>query len=193
MASTVGRYDGVVVSGSGQRVSAVGGTRATNALAFDPVAEAARQWRAHGWTAAAGGMAAVTSVMRAQQIYLARVEQVLRPHGLTFSRYEVLMVLVFSRTGAMPLSRLGARLQVHPSSLTNAIDRLEAQQLVLRRPHPGDRRTTLAELTEAGRALALAATEDLNGQVFERPGLSGDQSQALVAVLTALREDAGDF
>ncbi len=181
------------MSGSSRQTGATGGTRATNALAFDPVAEAARQWQAHGWTAAAGGMAAVTSVMRAQQIYLARVEQVLRPHELTFSRYEVLMVLVFSRTGAMPLSRLGARLQVHPSSLTNAIDRLELQQLVVRRPHPGDRRTTLAEITDAGRELALAATDDLNRQVFERPGLSEVQAPALVAVLTALREDAGDF
>ncbi len=107
-------------------------------------------------------MAAVTSLMRAQQIVLARVQDVLRPHRLTFARYEVLMLLSFSRTGALPLSRLGERLQVHPASVTNVVDRLVAQGLIVRVPHPSDRRATLAEITAAGRALALAATADLN-------------------------------
>ena len=92
-------------------------------------------------------MAAVTSLMRAQQIVLARVEEVLRPFDLTFARYEVLMLmlmLLFGRSGSLPLSRLGDRLQVHPTSVTNAVDRLEAQGLVRRSPHPRDRRATLA-------------------------------------------------
>jgi len=66
----------------------------------------------------------VTSVMRAQQVLLARVDAVLSPFGLTFARFEVLMLLQFSRSGALPLSRIGQRLQVHPASVTNAIDRL---------------------------------------------------------------------
>lgn len=162
-------------------------------LPFDPVAEARRQWQAHGWSEAAPGMAAVTSLMRAQQILLARVEEVLRPHGLTFARYELLMVLLFSRAGALPLSRLGDRLQVHPASVTNVVDRLEAQGHVQREPHPSDRRTTLARLTDSGRHLALAATEDLNTKVFAAPGLDGDAVDRLVAVLTDLRRAAGDF
>ncbi len=68
-------------------------------LPFDPIAEATRQWRGHGWDDAATGMAAVTSVVRVQQILMARVEEVLRPHGLTFARYELLMLLYFSRAG----------------------------------------------------------------------------------------------
>ena len=87
-------------------------------LSFDPIAEAHRQWVAHGWEAAAAGMAAVTSLMRAQQIALARVEAVLRPHGVTFARYEVLMLLYFSRTGSLTMTRIGERLQVHPASPT---------------------------------------------------------------------------
>ena len=92
-------------------------------------------------------MAAVTSVFRAQQIYLARIDAVLRPLGLTFARYEVLMLLMFSRAGSLPLSKVGARLQVHPTSVTNAVNRLEEQGLISRVPHPTDRRTTLAEIT----------------------------------------------
>lgn len=162
-------------------------------LPFDPVAEARRHWERSGWADAAAGMAAVTSLMRAQQIVLARVEEVLRPHGLTFARYEVLMLLSFSRSGALPLARLGERLQVHPASVTNVVDRLAAQGLVVRTPHPSDRRATLAEITGAGRALALTATADLNATVFTQPGLDADGVERLVAVLTELRRDAGDY
>ena len=162
-------------------------------LPFDPVAEARRRWEAHGWTEAAPGMAAVTSLMRAQQIVLARVEEVLRPFDLTFARYELLMLLLFSRAGALPLSRLGDRLQVHPTSVTNAVDRLEAQGLVRRCPHPSDRRATLAELTDAGRELAGRATAELNARVFAEPGLSAEGVDRLVEVLTELRRTAGDF
>lgn len=162
-------------------------------LPFDPVAEARRQWEVHGWADAAPGMAAITSLMRAQQIVLARVEEVLRPFDLTFARYEVLMLLRFSRAGSLPLSRLGDRLQVHPTSVTNAVDRLEAQGLVRRCPHPRDRRATLAELTDAGRELAGSATAELNARVFAEPGLSADRTERLIDVLTDLRRSAGDF
>ncbi len=168
-------------------------------LPFDPIGEARRLWREQGWEEAAAGMAAITSIMRAQQIVVARVEEVLRPHALTFARYEVLMLLVFSRRGTLPLARIGERLQVHPASVTNAVDRLEAQGLVRRVPHPSDRRTTLAELTDEGRELARRATEDLNAGVFGAPGLGGpgelgsDDLERLVAVLTDLRRAAGDF
>lgn len=162
-------------------------------LPFDPVAEARRLWGEHGWAEVGGGMAAVTSLMRAQQIVAGRVEEVLRPHGLTFARYEVLMLLLFSRRGTLPLARIGDRLQVHPASVTNAVDRLEKQGLVRRLAHPTDRRATLAELTDAGRELATAATLDLNATVFADPGLTPDGVDRLVAVLTDLRRAAGDF
>lgn len=169
------------------------GMSSRSPLPFDPVEEARRHWAEHGWADAADGMAAVTSLMRAQAIVLARVEAVLRPLGLTFARYEVLMLLLFSRSGSLPLSRIGERLQVHPASVTNAVDRLEGSGLVARAPHPTDRRTTLATLTDAGRELATKATEALNGSVFGSPGLSQEQVSTLVEVLAAMRRDSGDF
>lgn len=162
-------------------------------LPFDPIAEATRQWRAHGWDDAAAGMAAVTSVVRVQQILMARVEEVLRPHELTFARYELLTLLFFSRTGALPLSRIGSRLQVHPASITNAVDRCEAKGLVRRIPHPSDRRTTLAELTPAGRDLVVKATESMNREVFADLGLTGEDVDSLVKVLARFRAAHGDF
>jgi DNA-binding MarR family transcriptional regulator len=162
-------------------------------LPADPIAEAHRQWTVHGWGAVADGMAAVTSLMRAQQIVLGRVDEVLRPFDLTFARYELLMLLLFSRAGALPLNKIGVRLQVHPTSVTSAVDRLEAHGHVRRVPHPSDRRAILAEITEAGRAAALAATEKLNGIVFADPGLPPGGIRTLVDLLAQMRRAAGDF
>ena len=99
-------------------------------------------------------MAVVTSIMRLQQVFLARADAVLRPLGLTFARYEVLMLLSFSRRDALPLGKIGERLQVNPASVTNAVDRLEADGLVTRRSNPDDGRVTLAALTPSGRRVA---------------------------------------
>lgn len=160
---------------------------------LDPIAEATRLWEGHGWAEAAPGMAAVTSLMRAQQLVLSRVEPVLKPLGITFARYEVLMLLVFSQRGTLPMGTIGSRLQVHPTSVTNAVDRLETAGLVERLPHPSDRRATLVAITADGRAVADKATSALNGEVFSRLGLSPADTRSLVGILTRLRADAGDF
>ncbi len=162
-------------------------------LRFDPIAEAERQWGTHGWPEQAPGMAVVTSIMRLQQIFLARADAVLRPLGLTFARYEVLMLLSFSRNGALPLGKVGERLQVNAASVTNAVDRLEADDLVTRRSNPDDGRGTLAVLTPVGWRQALAATEAMNEQVFADIGVSPPAVASLFALLADVRRAAGDF
>jgi len=162
-------------------------------LPFDPIAEATRHWCDRGWTNAAPGMAAVTSIMRAQQIVQARVDAQLKPLGVTFARYEVLMLLTFSRTGQLPMKVIGDRLQVHPTSVTNAVDRLEADGLVRRAPHPGDRRALIVALTDSGRETAATATERLNEHVFSDVGLSPTDLTALTDNVRHLRSAAGDF
>lgn len=159
----------------------------------DPIQEARRQWIAHGWADAADGMAAVTSVVRVQQILLQRIDAALRPLDLTFARYEILMLLSFSKQGALPMTRMGTLLQVHPTSVTSAVDRLERQGYVQRRPHPSDRRAVLASITDEGRRQALEATRILNRDVFEQLGLAEDRTEQLTGVLRELRSGAGDF
>jgi DNA-binding MarR family transcriptional regulator len=138
-------------------------------------------------------MKAVTSIMRAQQILLGRLNELLKPLGLTFPRYEALMLLYYSRRGTLPLGLMGERLQVHRASVTNVIDRLEAQGLVRRVPHASDRRAVLAELTDTGRVVAKEATERLNVELFGMGALDGRQLEDVFAVLRPLRIDAGDF
>ena len=165
----------------------------TPPLSFDPIDEARRQWIEHGWVDAAQGMAVVTSVIRVEQVMLSRIDALLKPLGLTFARYELLTLLHFSRRGALPLGKIGARLQVHPASVTNAVDRLEADGLVERLPHPDDGRTKLATLTEEGRELARSASELLNAQVFDDIGWNDDELDALFGLLRKFRQGAGDF
>jgi DNA-binding MarR family transcriptional regulator len=160
-------------------------------LPFDPIDEAARQWGLR-WDAV-DQMHAVTSLMRVQQIVLAELDEILRPHGLTFARYEALVLLTFSRAGSLPLGKMGERLQVHPTSVTSIVDRLEVAGHVVRRPHPVDGRAVLAEITDSGRAVVEAATADLVGARFALAGVPAEQLRELSAMLKPLRHVAGDF
>jgi DNA-binding MarR family transcriptional regulator len=159
----------------------------------DPIAAARANWECAGWGDASQGMVAVTSVMRAHQILLARIQTALRPFGLSFSRFELLRLLAFSRTGALPITKASDRLQVHVSSVTRAIRRLQADGLVRRVSHPTDGRTTLVQITALGRSTVEDATVTLNEQVFADIGMDAGESQALVLSLEVLRHNAGDF
>jgi DNA-binding MarR family transcriptional regulator len=160
-------------------------------LPFDPIDRAAQIWASR--FGPSPSMAAVTSIMRAQQILLGELDALLRPHELTFARYEALVLLTFSRRGALPLGVIGERLMVHPTSATNIIDRLERQQLVIRRPNPSDGRGRLAEITEAGRAVVQRATRDLTAAQFGLGGFGDGQLKEIFDLFRELRLAAGDF
>jgi DNA-binding MarR family transcriptional regulator len=162
-------------------------------LDFDPIDEARSRWADRWDPEVSEAMAAATSIMRAQQVVLAAVDGALRPFGLTFARYEGLVLLLFSRNGSLPLGKMGQRLMIHPTSVTNIIDRLEAQQLVRRIPHPTDGRTTLAEITAEGRALVTRATTAVNGVAFGLGVLTNKDLADLMGIIRKLRIEVGDF
>ncbi len=160
-------------------------------LPFDPIDEAARQW-GERWDGVPA-MHAVTSLMRVQQLVIARLDGVLRPHGLTFARYEALVLLVFSSRGSLPLGKMGERLQVHPTSVTSIVRRLEAAGLITRNPHPDDGRAVLAEITASGRLLVEQATADLVAADFGLTALDELERSTLSEILRPIRAVAGDF
>src|SRR5579872_5172933 len=160
-------------------------------LPFDPVQRAFELWQRR-WGESTS-MLAVTSLMRAHQLVLAEVDALVRPYGLTFARYEALVLLTFSRTGALPLSKIGERLMVHPTSVTNIISRLERQHLVVRHPNPADGRGRLAEITPEGRALVERATRDLMAAEFGLGGYEPGQLKEIFDLLRGLRLSNGDF
>jgi DNA-binding MarR family transcriptional regulator len=162
-------------------------------LDFDPIDEARRQWDAHWGTDAGPAVVAVTSIMRAYQILLGRLNELLAPWDLTFPQYEALLLLFYTRRGALPLGKMGARLQVHRASVTNVVDRLAEKGLVERLAHDQDRRSVLAQITPEGRRVARAATKRLNGERFGLEPLDDERCEELFAVLRRLRASAGDF
>ncbi|GAA2684895.1 MULTISPECIES: MarR family winged helix-turn-helix transcriptional regulator [Nonomuraea] len=160
-------------------------------LPFDPIERAAETWRVHFGPSSA--MAAVTSIMRAHQILLSQLDSLLKPYDLTFARYEALVLLTFSRTGALPLSKIGERLMVHPTSVTNTVDRLEKAGLVVRLRNPRDGRGVLAEITDRGREIVDAATADLMNADFGMTMYGESELSEMFGLLRTLRVAAGDF
>lgn len=165
----------------------------TSALPRDPIADAKDQWISHGWSAEADSMAAITAVMRTASIYLQRADAILKPHGLTFARFEVLALLGFSKRGSLPMSQASQLLQVHATSLTNSVDRLEATGFVRRLAHPTDGRTRLLELTDLGQKVLESARDDLNERLFAQSNLSSADASALFEILARFRKASGDF
>ncbi|QKW09238.1 MarR family transcriptional regulator [Streptomyces sp. NA04227] len=160
-------------------------------LSFDPIARADELWRQR-W-GAAPSMAAITSIMRAHQILLAEVDAVVKPYGLTFARYEALVLLSFSQAGELPMSKIGERLMVHPTSVTNTVDRLVRSGLVDKRPNPNDGRGTLASITPKGAKVVEEATRDLMEMDFGLRAYDEEECGEIFALLRPLRVAAQDF
>jgi len=160
-------------------------------LPFDPIARADEHWKQRWGNVPS--MAAITSIMRAQQILLAEVDAVVKPYGLTFARYEALVLLTFSKAGELPMSKIGERLMVHPTSVTNTVDRLAKSGLVARRPNPNDGRGTLASITDKGREVCDAATRDLMEMDFGLSAYDAEECGEIFAMLRPLRVAAADF
>jgi DNA-binding MarR family transcriptional regulator len=158
----------------------------------DPILEAYHLWEANGWEDGAVGCTAVTSLMRVHQVLTRRADQILAPIDLTFARYELLVRLYFGGD-PLPLNQLGKVLQIHQTSITSLVDRLEKQGLIERVPHPTDRRSTLARITPAGRVLTGKAINLLNSELYRDLGLPADQARLLIGLLMKMRRSWNDI
>ena len=98
-----------------------------------------------------------------------------------------------STQGSLPLNQLGKELQIHQTSITSLVDRLEKQGLIKRTPHPTDRRSTIAQMTPAGRALTGKAINLLNAEFFRDLGLSQREAHLLIGLLMKMRRSWDDI
>jgi DNA-binding MarR family transcriptional regulator len=154
------------------------------------LAYASDQWVERGW----GDpklMSAISSITRVERLLTAMIDAALRPHDLTFARYEALAALYFSPDGRMPLGKMSERLQVHPATITSIVDRLEQLRLVRRTRPDGDRRVVLAEILPDGKALVEKATDVVVNEVFPRVPWSEDEVRDLAEVLHKFRQTVG--
>jgi DNA-binding MarR family transcriptional regulator len=105
------------------------------------------------------------SLLHAHHDIVGKLDGELRErHGITFSEYDVLLRLARAPERALSMGDLAERTMLSPSGTTRLADRLEASELLVRRPGPGDRRVALATLTPTGlRLLRAAARTHLRG------------------------------
>ena len=153
----------------------------------DPILEAYHLWIDNGWEDCSAGVTAVTSLMRVHQVLTRQADQVLAPIDLTFARYELLVRLYFHGGGSLPLNQLGKQLQIHQTSITSLVDKIEAQGLIKRTPHPTDRRSTIAQITPSGRVLLRKAIQLLNAELYRDLGLTNGEARLLIGLLMKMR------
>lgn len=146
-----------------------------------------------GAAPATNGLALVRDLLDTHKLLVGSIERVLAPFDITFARFEILMLLSFSRRNAMGISRMGALLQVDPSSISSAVDRLESHGLVVRDRSDRDRRGVLVRITASGRQVAAESCAALNARVFAETGLSPQASTQIWSILRTFRRNAGDF
>ena len=147
----------------------------------DPVDEATRHWDER--YSDASGFRGLVSLIRSYGAVVRSIESVLRPLGLNLSRYEVLLLLSFTRAGRLPTMRLRDLLMVHGSSVTYLVDRLEEAGLIERHADPDDGRVSLVCITDAGRGLVDHASARLVEFQFGALGELGEDQRAMLASL----------
>jgi DNA-binding MarR family transcriptional regulator len=147
-----------------------------------------RNWKSRGW-GTGNHFRASLSIYRTDELIRQSNEGALDPHGLTRSRHEALAVLYFSRHGEMPLGRLGARLLVHPTSVTSTVDTLERLGHVRRVAHPTDRRATLARITPKGRRAIEASNRDMVAARFGLGALDEARAEEVFGILSKVRRE----
>jgi len=135
--------------------------------------------------------AALAEILGTLHAVETRLEAALEPMGLSLAKFKTLHTLV-SAGEPLPLRALAEQCACVRSNITQLVDRLEAEKLVMRTDDPNDRRSIRAELTAEGRARYRAGSRALQAAENEMLGrLPKAQREALLGMLRSLRAEAG--
>jgi DNA-binding MarR family transcriptional regulator len=138
-------------------------------------------------TAAAPAPMLTIEVLRTLSALEQRLEAALEPHGLSLAKLGALSKLAAAGE-PVPLSTLAERLSCVRSNITQLVDRLESEKLVVRSDDPRDRRSVRAELTPQGKArhaTGMRALEKAERQILSR--LTSKEQNDLFRLLSILR------
>lgn len=137
----------------------------------------------------------VINLLRAGNLVEQRLTRRFREYGLSPATFNVLMILEGDPKPLCPY-QIGERLLVTRGTVTGLLDSLEKRGLVLRAPHPDDRRMLLIRITEAGRRLLVdLLPEHFRGEAEMLGPLTPREKETLVRLLgkvqAVLEEPAG--
>ena len=91
------------------------------------------------------------AVKRVEQVVRSRLDDLLKPTGITALQYTALTVL--ERHDGLPAAQLARNSFVTAQSMADMVRTLEDRGLIIREPNPRSRRELLIRLTDAGRQL----------------------------------------
>lgn len=129
------------------------------------------------------GRTGLFAVLHAASVLETRVEERLADAGLSLPKLAALHQLA-QAGDSLPLGQLAERLACVKSNVTQLVDRLEADGLVVRAADPNDRRSRLAVLTEAGKtayAQGSQIQQQAEREIFET--LNKEEASTLHALL----------
>lgn len=110
--------------------------------------------------------------------------QLLTPYDLTGSQFKIMMVLYHAPAGSVRQADVEAKFSMTNPTVTGLVQKLEAKDLVKRRPHPEDRRSKVLVLTDRAIGMKeelLALADDLEQQMTRK--LSDDECDQLSKLL----------
>jgi DNA-binding MarR family transcriptional regulator len=159
----------------------------------DKIDHILNQWRQESPQLDASALAIVGRVLRIARLLEKHRETVLAEYGLSVWSFDVLATL--RRQGPpyqLKPTDLYGLLMLSSGAMTNRIDRLEKDDIVVRQRDPDDRRSVMVQLTASGIALAdrvipamLAIEQQLLSQftsTSDRDSLTALLRQVLVAL-----------
>jgi DNA-binding MarR family transcriptional regulator len=113
-------------------------------------------------------------------------DQALRSgHDLPLARY--LPMRVIQQTPDCRIQDIAEQLAITNSGASQAVDKIEQAGHARRKPNPADRRSSVVQLTEAGRELLKAAAETLDQEMRQRLSILPEPDrQSLAESLIAL-------
>jgi DNA-binding MarR family transcriptional regulator len=129
-------------------------------------------------------------IKRIEMVERARMEEILRPLGVSLTQYTALSLLERRELSSAQLAR---RHYVTPQAMNQLVATMERDGLIERRPDPLNRRILRAALTDRGAevlASCHAAVEDLESRVLVAltPAEAQQFRRFLERTLTALTE-----
>jgi DNA-binding MarR family transcriptional regulator len=129
------------------------------------------------------------SVLRTAAVLERRFAQVLKPHGLTLTQYNVLRILRGAGDQGLCRNEVGERLLREVPDVTRLLDRMKALKLIRRQRSSEDRRLVRTHITQKG----LTTLDEIDGCVRamhcnQLAHLGQDRLRDLLCALEQVRE-----
>jgi DNA-binding MarR family transcriptional regulator len=132
---------------------------------------------------------ALLSVLRTAAVLEHHLSEVLKPHGITHTQYNVLRILRGAGSAGLCGREVAERLVSRVPDISRLLDRMEEIQLVDREQDPADRRHVTARISSKGlRVLEQTTPALVTVERTRFAGLEPERVKLLIESLAQIRE-----